>query len=564
MNIEEIRELKDYYIKTLYSDVRKEQEIDNTYYNDTFAVPEVRKPHRVWRSGWGNRMVDSPSEQIVTSNPQAYFEMIKGSKDIEAKLSGEVNKVWFPVLSRKSPNSFKEFVKNVLCRGESYIQLVHNEDWVSGDREHSELPVLFLVPESMVLYGSPEEDENGIPDNVIVYYERQPKDVILRYPDWTNPKNAGIGKSKDKSVSWFEYWDKDNRYFEADGEPVLQDQIQENIYGFTPFIRRYSGFGRRSPDGSLSSLIVSDIKFSRDLIHQECVKRSNIYSVEDLFSHRSRTFMSPGKIGKEQIRNLKFGSYDVNLLEDVPAGTTMINEEYSPVPQEMYGSHAALVGEIVQRHPFTQAGFPFGSSGRHEDITASAAMARYNTVIQNTESAFATAVEKALEMCNVIPKLRPTKLTESDLASKFKCSVILKAESPVEQDRLATLGSRLLVQNEIDPETNLIEYKGYTQDKAKDILVKIMMWKVLLNSPDVIELIGLRAAEKSGMAEDLQIIKTRRQQVEKGTKILGNESSPTAQQRIQGEVQTEMGREMGIQSMVGARTPPERYNRGGA
>jgi len=76
-----------------------------------------------------------------------------------------------------------------------------------------------------------------------------------------------------------------------------------------------------------------------------------------------------------------------------------------------------------------------------------------------------------------------------------------------------------------------------------------------LGSPDIAELIGLRAAEKSGMAEDLQSIQAKRKQLEA-------QVPRTTQERIQGEVQTEIGMEQAPQAPVGARRPPERYVRG--
>lgn len=106
--------------------------------------------------------------------------------------------------------------------------------------------------------------------------------------------------------------------------------------------------------------------------------------------------------------------------------------------------------------------------------------------------------------------------------------------------------------------TNLIQFKGYTQDEAKQILIDTMKWKVIMNSPDIIELIGLRAAEKSGMAEDLQMIRERRKQVEQRSP---EQTPATTQERIRGEVETPRGEEESVTR--GARQPPERYERGG-
>ena len=526
---------------SLYENTRKEQKADLTYIDDTFETGVV-EPHKVLRLGLGNEIVNSPAEQIITSNPQAFVEC---SRVDVAERIGKVLNEWISILRRQNPNPFKETVKNKLSRGENYIETVHNKEWLKG---HYGLPVLFLIHDPMVLYGSPEEDINGIPDRVLVFYERQAWDVILKYPDWTNPKKS------ERKIEWFAYLDKDTRYFEADGEPVLKSQ--KNIYGFTSFVRKYSGFGRRSFDGEISNLIVSDIRNSRGLINEICTMRSDIASVMHLSAHKPKTVFAAGEVKEEDIReNLSFGAYDLNILQNLgDLSQFKIDDVNIEVPSREAFQHTSdIMGELTRRHPYIMSGFPWGTSGRQQNITDVSAMRRYDTVIENTENEWATAFEMALKLCKAIPTLLPDSLQKKDLEYPIKVSVKLKASDPIEEDRLSTLGSRLLLNSEIDPMTNLIQYKGYTQDEAKKILVNSLMWKVLLGSPDIIELIGLRAAEKSGLAEQLQGIRARRQQAEGVPK--------TTQERIGGEVQTAVGREMGTEGTRGARQSPERYTR---
>ena len=552
--VKDIREYKEHY-KKLYKPVRDIQEEDQSYRDDSFLVPEIRDPHRVWRSGMGKDMVDSPAEQIVTSNPQAFFEIRKGDKEASIRFSKEVNQNWIDILRRENPNKFKETVKNKLGRGESFIHPIHNEHWVTGNKERKGLPVLFLIPDPMVVYASPQEDENGIPEIVIILYQRQPKDLLVKYPWWTNPKKAGIGDNKDATVEWFEFWDKNTMHFEADEEVVVH---KPNPYGFTPFVRKYSGFGRRSPEGKLEDLIVSNIRFRKDLIKQECIKRSNIASVEDIFAHRPRTIISPGEVNKDELEKLTWGSYDLNVLQNVPEGTTIVKDDYPAVPAEMYMSHANLKAEIAQREPFTMAGWPMGSSGRQQDVSFIAAMRRYDTVVENTENEWATAFEMALKICQVIPTLKPDGLHKRDLDTVYKCQVKLKAEDPTEQDRLATLGDRLWFrgQGSIDLRTNLIKYQGYTEDEAEDIIANILVDRLTLYNPDVAEVMGMVFAEEAGMEKWIEQAKQRRAQMEQQRKGMEGATPPTGEERIMGEggLEVEGGR--------GARRSPERYTRG--
>lgn len=560
--IVEIKALKTRYVDEIYGGVRTEQTLDKGYIDDTFDVG-IKPPHRIFRSGIGRRMVDTPAERIITSNMQCFVEVLKGNEAAGERISAVINQQWIPIIRLQNPNPPKETVKNKLARGESFIKVVHNESWVTGKRRRVGLPVHFLILDPMVIYASPEEDENGIPRRVIVFYERQPEDVIVRYLNWAKLHQANYeGEiNKNKKVQWLEYWDDDIRYFEADGESVLKGGIQPNLYKRVPFVRKYTGFGKRSPDGDLKHLIVSDIRFARDLIAEECNLRSDIASICHLFAHRPRTFEAPEGIDPIVVRTgletiLGFGAYDINV---VPHGTMLMKDVDPSVPPEILQRHMEVMAEIAQRCPFILPSFPGVTSGRFQDIVATGAMRRYDTIIENTENEWATAFEMALKICDKIPTLKPDGLQKDDLKTTFKCTVKLKAPDPVEQDRLATLGSKLLTNSEIDPITNLVEFKGYTPEKAKKILMDMLKWRVLLGSPEIAELIGLRAAEKSGMLEDLEMIKARRQQLEQQGMV--QELPPTGKQRVMGEVKTPAGEETAGR-VVGARTPPRPYTRG--
>jgi hypothetical protein len=554
---QEIKELKTYYIEDLYSNVRKEQKTDQAYFDDTFEVPEVRDPHRIYRSGIGAKMVDAPAEQIITSNPQANW--VGSNKEIVIRLSREINQNWLPILRRQNPNPFKETLKNPLRRGEVYIKLAHNEAWVTGKKERKGLPVFFIIPDPMVIYGSPEEDENGIPLRVIVFYERQARDLILRYPHWTDPKNK-VGRKRDSEVEWLEYWDKDVRYFEADGEPVLKGGIQENPYKLVPFIRKYSGFGTRSPDGELSNLIVSDIKMSRDLIRQECATRSNIASIEALFAHKSKLIMSPGAIDRKQIEELKFGAYTFNVLENLPADTELVKEDVQAVPPEMYASLTNIRSEIAQRNPFIMAGFPFGASGRQQSMSEVAAFRRYDTVIENNELAWGTAFETAMKICAAIPTLKPDVLHDSDLKTDYKCKVALRAKDPIEEDRLITMGDRLRRDPNpaIDLETFHTEYLGYTLEKSQEVMARMMAERLML-SPDAGGILKAIFEQESGLE---QILAQLQEKGQVPTPMSAPQIPPTTQERNLGEVQTPLGAEQAPMGGIGARQPPRRYTRG--
>jgi len=563
MNIEEIKDLKQYYTENLYKAVRREQQTDQTYRDDTFAVPEIKAPHVLLRSGIGARMVDSPAEQIITSDPQAVINLTKGEADISKRLSKEINQSWIKIMRRQNPNPFKEFVKNLLGRGEGFIQIAHNERWVSGRKERVGLPVLFLIPDSMVIYSSPAEDYNGVPEKVIVFYARQPRDVILKYHEWSNPKRRKEGDE----IEWMEYWDKDSRYFEADGEAVLKDGLQANPYGLVPFVRKYSGFGRRSPTGKMEDLIVSDIRFSRDLIKEECAIRSDIASIMHLYAHKRMDLIIPDTtaVNEADIReDYDMGAGSFNVLS-LPAGSKL-QEGVTMLPSAEAFQHLYNIrAEIDKRNPFIMSGFPFGSSGRQQDMTSLAAMRRYDTIVENTELAFATAFEIAVKICGKIPTLRPDGLLKQDVDAVWECDVELKASDPIERDRLITLGDRLWNggNGSIDLRTFLTEFQGRTEDEAEDIIANILVDKLTLYNPDVASVMGMVFAEESGMSMWLEEAQQRRQTMESQQSGLQKAPPPTTTERTQGEANTPMGRELIDMSLAnrGARQSPMRFTR---
>lgn len=567
ITVEEIKKIWGRY-KELYQGVRTEQEKDQRFHNDTFEVTGIKKPHKVVRIGTGTRIVDVPAEQMVTSNPQAFFYVLKGRQDATERLSQEVNLNWIELLRQQNPNTFKESVKNLLGRGENYIKLCHNETWVSGSKIRSGLPVLFLIPDPMVIYGSPREDDCGwipncgVPNNVIVFYERQPLEVIVNYPSWSNPKKAGEeGSNKNKKVEWFEYWDKDVRYFEADGEPVLKGGINTNIYGFVPFVRKYSGFGRRSPEGKLEDLIMSDIRPSRGLIEEECCLMSDISSIFHLFAHKTKTIITDADIDEGKLKDsLAFGAYDLNYIQ-IPAEAKRFDIQDINIEQpsaELFAHLRDVQTRIVQRHPFLMVGYPLGTSGRQQDITSMAAMRRYDTVIEGLELAFATAIEMALGICQIVPTLKPDGIRKSDLDTVYKCEIRLKAKDPVEEDRLVTLGERLwnFGDGSIDLETLHTQFQGRTQEESKRIRAKLFAEKLIYGS-DAAQVLSMVFQEESGLEAFLEQLKQG-----EGQGGLGGKPTPTQQRRLQGEIQTETGREQAPEGVRGGRTPPAGYLRG--
>ena len=388
-------------------------------------------------------------------------------------------------------------------------------------------------------------------------YDRQYRDVIVKYPSVPEPMNL-----ERQVIQWLEYYDRSVRYMVAGETPVTTGGVQTNLYGFTPFVRKYSGFGRRNYDGELAHLIVSDLRRSRDLIREECAVRSNLASIDFLFAHRPRTIVAKG-LDPETIRDsISYGAYDLNYIDASPADVRVDDMNITP-DNTTYKHHADIVAELNQRHPFILSGFPWGTSGRQQDITRSSAMRRYDSVVDNTENAFATAIKMALKECKIIPGLLPDGLQEKDLELEYEIKVQLKAKDPVEEDRKATLGSRLYAQGQIDLETNLTQYQGKTKTEAEEIITNILVELVTFKNPAVAQVLGRKAAEKAGLSDEIEQAEREAAEASKQQATLMRTPPASSVDNMMGEVGSPEGREMIDMALSnkGQRSPPERYFR---
>ena len=127
VNIEEIHELKEFLVKTLHSNTRSEQGIDQEFYDDAFKVPQLSPVNRpsipIARTGKAARVIDSPTEHIITRNPQV-LKLATGRENVErtSRVLTMLNQQWIPLLKRQNPNPFKESARKILLRGESWYE----------------------------------------------------------------------------------------------------------------------------------------------------------------------------------------------------------------------------------------------------------------------------------------------------------------------------------------------------------------------------------------------------------------------------------------------------------
>ncbi len=528
MNLETIRERKE-FLKDYHSTRTALQIEENNYYLDTFGVPQMKHPQYISRTGTSAWLVDGPASHIVTRNPQAFVKPKKttqSARDSAFAVNALLN-YWAQRILMQIPQPYKEFVKKLLLRGDAWLHPILNERWSKDDI--LSLPVLFPVPDPLNVYGSPKE-EYGIPEYVIVEYQRTPWEVMQKYPGWSNPKNAGIDKEKKNTVDWWEYWDKDVRYFSADDESILKGGIQKNVYGFNPWVHAYSGFGDTSPEGKPEFLAVGRLRRVKDLLLQECAINSDIDSTLHKFARPKVDLILPAgsefDVGQiQEAYDMGAGAFNVLPL---PEGAKFGEDTRILPTQEAFQHFYNIRTRIAQEAPPIMAGLPSGSSGRQEDIVGYHFIRRFDSVIESTEVAFAKALNMGMEILKVVPGFLPItqwlevdgkkgekKITEADLDNTTDCKIALKAADPIEDDRKLMAGRALKKEGLIDWETFLIEHAGKTPERANEIIEKTIAEMVILNNPILFQALAEKALENLGMHEQLERLREQTSQQEK-------------------------------------------------
>lgn len=551
----EIVELKLYLINTLHSKRLREQAIDQQYVDDAFGIDYLPEGTTQLKTGKAYRMVSAPAEHIITHNPVVYREQIGKASEQAKRVGIEVNR-WAKIMSRQNPNPYKEHVRKNLGKGEAWIYVLHNNDYKSDDI--NDLPVSFLIPDPTIVFADVASGEvNGVPGRVIISFSRIASLVKRDYPDFQWLKK---GRRKwDTSIPMLMYWDKDSRYIEADEEALYTEAdmadsegIQANVYGFVPLVHCYSGFGEGSADGDPSTLAVSRIRKCRDLIGEYTAIKSVVNSF--IFKYASPPVdlvydpaigTPTGDIGENYDRS----PHAFNVM-GLPAGATITKGVDKLPEQELFQYLATIENQIDEEDPLGQIGQQIGTSGRQQLDAKAGALARFETVVENTAVSFSTAFGLALRMIEKIPTIKPDTLGENDIGKNYNVTIELKAEDPVASQIKSADGDRKQTQGIIDHETNLIEYQGFTQEQADQITSKLLVDNVIMNDPVIRRLMAIQVAREIGMEQQYTDLEKQLAQMEKQTLKSAPETGKYGGEPRMGNIKTQTGAEMPDMSLT--------------
>jgi hypothetical protein len=551
-NQAEIKDISEYYHE-LYQGVRTEQGIDETYLDDTFKVPWIRDQETVRRLGDARRMIDEPMSQIMTSDVQLsrVEKLITRREDRDRVV--ELCNDWIETLLGQNPNPFDEHKQCNDVRGEAWIHLVHNDSWMPGG-DKSGMPIRFFLEEPMIVFASPNEDERGIPEDVIMEYERMPWIARRIYPEWG--RNLSVSDMK-KMVKFRAYISKTQDYAEIDGE-VVKDQ--NNMLGVVPFVHALSGFGRNSPTGKMEKLIVGRLRYSRHNIERHCASVTDIDTCIHSFADRSVDVNATDPFWKGREAALADTMREGYKMENGaihinPFGTTVTRAVEALPEAPVFQYLNSIQADLALETPVVFSSVAVGVGGRQQDMVRADSLKRYKPIITAAERAWSTAFSLTLQILDTVPAFYPDKLKEGDIGGDYNCKIELKNEDPAEAERLSLRGNRMYAEKVIPLEENHTKYQGYTQSKSKQLITDMIVDEATIGNPLFRQVVGRAAIKQLGMEDEMAEVEN----AQGGMTASG--MTPTETQRAQGEVQSPQGLEMAFPRQQ--RNSPEAFTHEG-
>ncbi len=375
-------------------------------------------------------------------------------------------------------------------------------------------------------------------------------------------------EKRQEPVDFLLYFGEEESYAEADEEPLFRDakgklvEYRKNLYRCMPFTHVYSGWGMETQGLDPALLAYSRIRMIRDLIQESSSVRSDMMFNFHSFAHKSKTLFvrAGGEVAAEWRAAVNNDPDKFNIIY-LPEGSTP--DDFQTDESLLFGPEAYAYADRINADLAAEFPAPLvgqsGTSGRHQDLGRSAALAIYNCAKAAVAHAWELSIRTAFKvMATKGLDLMPKGVSEDDLKRFEDITVDLSSEDPVERDRQINMGSTEVHEGLKSLHTFLVEDRRLTEDEADKEEIRIMADKYIAGSPDFAAFIGFMAAQKAGMAEELKAFQAQAGQAGAGNVLTSNTGTQGGPQR-QGDIQTEIGREqadVGATS-TGQRTPPQ-------
>ena len=144
----------------------------------------------------------------------------------------------------------------------------------------------------------------------------------------------------------------------------------------------------------------------------------------------------------------------------------------------------------------------------------------------------------------------PKGLRENDCESYSELNVEIRKDDLVARDRKVMAGRVLVNEGMKSLRMFLIEDRGLTQEEAEKEIDEILAEKIMLQSPEILAFLGAKAAERSGMADELEAYR-QAQQGKTPPINIGSQIGTRGGQPRSGNIRTPTGMEQSDVAMSG-------------
>lgn len=402
--------------------------------------------------------------------------------------------------------------KDIGVRGELFFKLVEDVTaWEAGlekrkgesDAEYQErmlmwkterMPIKILCPDPMTCY--PSQDHTDCrPDNMLQIYTLQAGQVRAMFPKW---KSRKLDTTLIKVV---EFWSP-KEYCVLGDNTEATDGVQENKYGFTPYVHVYSGWGMRDDNNSPESKAVSLLFGAYHLLLTQCRWHSYLDKAisfasmptvhaegerEDYIVAGRELEPEPGMVtygaeGKKVTINWAAPNLPAGIMAAIGIADTML---------ERGGQPAVLKGVPPKG---VEAGYPMA-------LMIGEARLEFGTALENLQMAVARTLEMArLLIRDVIKdevpiwgenKLISLSPTDCEGAYRYVCK--FDSSTPEGRANRALAGQRLRQGNSISRRTELEVWQNNKNPQGE---INRMSAEDIFEHPAIKRYIATRAVQK--------------------------------------------------------------------
>jgi len=398
----------------------------------------------------------------------------------------------------------KECGTNKMIYGMSALKgpLYNAKAWPKKNRDFYKKTVPAIIVRSF-------EPVHLLPDPagrfVIEASERLVAAVRASWPGWVT------GMEDFEKVLWLEFWSDDWRSYIAGDKPVLRTEdssgIQKNVYSFIPYAWRYTGWGKADPDGDVTEkcagiydgLISSLEAQARGRTALDNQLRKDVYG---------RFFFNP-LLKKEDIDETPGGM--TPAPPDVPIDKVISSWPDARVNPDLYQQQGYLDSDIERMVSSRIAPFPFaGESALHAQVGHAREQLNFNQPLRSMEDMVATVLKNTLYLVKhvikeSVPIVGDEVLKPSDIKEPCHVTVKLQNKDPEEDRERIRSGLERVQAGVRSIETFLRE--DVKVDNPEGEIDQILAEQIIRTDPNLRTAIGLKAIEKLGMQEALEIIK---------------------------------------------------------